>query len=114
MPASDDVHDRVATIVAETFAIPRDEVVADLGYGVIESWDSVGHLDLLLALERSFGFQMTADLIPPPDERSRDRAVRRGERRGMSTVLDVRATRRCRAGCGAMSRAGSRSSPTRS
>ena len=63
MPATD-VHDRVATIVAETFAIPRDEVVADLAYGVIESWDSVGHLDLLLALERSFGFPMTADLIP--------------------------------------------------
>ena len=63
MPSTD-VRDRVATIVAETFAIPRDDVVADLGYGVIESWDSVGHLDLLLALERSFGFKMTAELIP--------------------------------------------------
>jgi len=63
MPSTD-VRDRVATIVAETFAIPRDDVVADLGYGVIESWDSVGHLDLLLALEQSFGFKMTTELIP--------------------------------------------------
>jgi acyl carrier protein len=62
MPPTD-VRDRVSTIVAETFAIPRDDVVGDLGYGVIESWDSVGHLDLLLALEQSFGVPMTADLI---------------------------------------------------
>lgn len=59
-----DVRDRVATIVAETFAIPRDEVVADLGYGVIEPWDSVGHLDLLMALEQAFRFPLTADLLP--------------------------------------------------
>lgn len=63
MPPPDDVHDRVATIVAEVFAISRDDVYADLGYGVIEQWDSVGHLDLLLALERAFGFSMNADLI---------------------------------------------------
>lgn len=59
-----DVRDRVATIVAETLVIPREEVVADLGYGVIEAWDSVGHLDLLLALEQTFRLPMTADLIP--------------------------------------------------
>ena len=64
MPPSDDVHDRVATIVADVFAISRDDVYADLGYGVIEQWDSVGHLDLLLVLERTFGFKVTADLIP--------------------------------------------------
>lgn len=64
MTATDDFHDRVAMIVAEVFSIPREEVHADLGYGGIAAWDSVGHLDLLLALERAFGFPMTADLIP--------------------------------------------------
>jgi acyl carrier protein len=64
MPLHDDVRDRVATIVADVFDISRDDVNADLGYGVIERWDSVGHLDLLMALERAFGFSLTADLIP--------------------------------------------------
>ena len=64
MPVPDDVRDRVATIVADVFGIARDEVHADLGYGVIERWDSVGHLDLLMALERAFGFSLTAELIP--------------------------------------------------
>jgi acyl carrier protein len=64
MPVPDDVHDRVASIVADVFGIARDEVYAELGYGVIERWDSVGHLDLLMALERAFGFSLTADLIP--------------------------------------------------
>jgi acyl carrier protein len=57
------LHDRVATIVAETFGIAEADVVDDLAYGAIAPWDSVGHLDLLVALERSFGFALTADLI---------------------------------------------------
>jgi len=58
------LHDRVATIVADTFGIKAAEVVDDLAYGAIAPWDSVGHLDLLVALERSFGFALTSDLIP--------------------------------------------------
>ena len=64
MNAPADLHDRIATIVADAFGISRDEVTADLAYGAIAPWDSVGHLDLLVALEREFGFSLTADLIP--------------------------------------------------
>lgn len=64
MTAPDSLHDRIATIVADVFGIARDEVSAELGYGAIASWDSVGHLDLLVALERAFAFPLTADLIP--------------------------------------------------
>jgi len=64
MTVPDQLHDRVATIVADTFEIPHDEVSGDLAYGTIGPWDSVGHLDLLIALEHAFGFRLTADLIP--------------------------------------------------
>jgi acyl carrier protein len=64
MTLPDDVHDRVAAIVAELFMLSRVEVHGDLGYGGIEAWDSVGHLDLLVALERAFGFTLTVELIP--------------------------------------------------
>lgn len=63
MPA-DELHDRVTTIVARLFLIPRDDVTPELGYGVIAAWDSVGHLDLLLELEQAFGIKVTAELIP--------------------------------------------------
>jgi len=46
----------------ETFQVSADELGA-LKYQSIPSWDSVGHMQLMAALEESFGIEMDVDDI---------------------------------------------------
>ncbi len=44
----------------ETFEITKDQL-AGLKYQDIEAWDSVGHMNLVAALEEAFDIMMEAD-----------------------------------------------------
>lgn len=46
----------------ETFEIKEDQL-SGLKYQVIESWDSVGHMGLIAALEEAFDIMMDTDDI---------------------------------------------------
>ncbi|ELY3810686.1 acyl carrier protein [Cronobacter sakazakii] len=51
------------TIFMETFAVP-EEVLADYKYQDTPSWDSVGHMTMIAALEETFDIMMdTEDII---------------------------------------------------
>jgi acyl carrier protein len=54
---------RMQRIVAEVFSIPVDSVTSKSSPETVEGWDSVGHLNLVLALEQEFHVQFSPDDI---------------------------------------------------
>lgn len=55
--------ERVRVIVADVFGVPVEQVRPDSSPDNIESWDSLQHLNLVLALEQEFGTQFTPEEI---------------------------------------------------
>lgn len=54
---------RVERIVAEVFGIPVESIALESSPETIEGWDSMGHLNLVLALEQEFHVQFSPDEI---------------------------------------------------
>jgi len=46
---------RIAAVLARTFKVPADSVNAESGPHSIPAWDSAGHMNLVLELEKEFG-----------------------------------------------------------
>ncbi|MGZ3609951.1 MAG: acyl carrier protein [Ktedonobacteraceae bacterium] len=55
------VLERVKEIVADIFNVPKDRVTLQTSPNTIDTWDSIKHLDLVLALEQEFALQITPD-----------------------------------------------------
>ena len=55
--------DKYDEIFIETFEISADQLNESLEYQSIESWDSVGHMALIAALEDVFDIMMEMDDI---------------------------------------------------
>ncbi len=53
----------VRRTIASTFEIPVERVRDDSSTETIEQWDSVGHIDLVMALELRFGLRFTVEEI---------------------------------------------------
>jgi acyl carrier protein len=54
---------RVQGIVADVFNIPEERIQPGSSPDTIEAWDSIHHLNLVLALEQDFGVQFTPEEI---------------------------------------------------
>lgn len=54
---------RVQRVVAEVFSLQVESVTLESSPETIEGWDSVGHLNLVLALEQEFHAQFSPDDI---------------------------------------------------
>ena len=57
------VFDRVRRVAADLFGLPLAEVSAGSSPETIEAWDSMQHLNLVLALEQTFGVRFSPDEI---------------------------------------------------
>jgi acyl carrier protein len=55
--------ERVRRMVADVFDVPLETVLPESSPDSIEAWDSLHHLDLVLALEQEFGAQFTPEEI---------------------------------------------------
>ena len=55
------VEGRVYRIVSELFDVPVSSLSPASSPATIESWDSMGHLNLVLALEEEFGIKVPPD-----------------------------------------------------
>ena len=55
--------ENVRRIVSDVFEIPEERVKADSSPDNIETWDSIHHLNMVLALEQEFGVQFTPEEI---------------------------------------------------
>lgn len=55
--------ERTRRIVADIFALPLEEVRPDSSPDTISAWDSLKHLEMVLALEQEFAIQFTPEEI---------------------------------------------------
>jgi len=51
------VFERVRAISADVFQVPASQITFNSSPQTVESWDSLQHLNLVLALEQQFGIQ---------------------------------------------------------
>jgi acyl carrier protein len=61
---SPEVLDAVRQTVAEVFFVDTDQVTSKSSPESIAAWDSIGHLNLILALEQRFGVAFDPEQIP--------------------------------------------------
>lgn len=57
------MNDRIYTIVSKIFKVPLNTIDETSSPDTIETWDSLQHLQLILALEEEFGVQFSVDEI---------------------------------------------------
>ena len=55
--------ERVRNIASDIFGIPADRITAESSPETIENWDSMQHLNLVLAIEEKFGVQLDPEDI---------------------------------------------------
>ncbi|EPF19853.1 MAG: acyl carrier protein [Microcystis aeruginosa Ma_MB_F_20061100_S19] len=58
---SGDVVEQVREIVSDIFQIPIEQVNLDSSPETIEAWESIQHLNLVLALEQEFGLSFSPE-----------------------------------------------------
>jgi acyl carrier protein len=55
--------EQVRGIASDIFGVPPDTVTAESSPETIENWDSMQHLNLVLAIEEKFGLQLDPEHI---------------------------------------------------
>jgi acyl carrier protein len=60
---SNPVLSKVLTIAADVFEVPQSSIGPDSSPDTISTWDSLHHLNFVLALEDGFGVQFTPEEI---------------------------------------------------
>ena len=53
----------IDALIAQTLEIAPDQIADDLEFQGIAQWDSMRHVDLMLALEEAYGVEIDADAI---------------------------------------------------
>lgn len=54
---------RIQKLLIEALQVPADQVNADLAFGDLPQWDSMGHMEVMMFLEERFGVEINADSI---------------------------------------------------
>lgn len=55
--------DELRGLLAEVFEVSDGDISADMQFGDLPKWDSMGHMDLMVALESRFGVEISAESI---------------------------------------------------
>ncbi|HSF82380.1 MAG TPA: acyl carrier protein [Anaerolineales bacterium] len=55
--------DRIQALLVTALQVPAEEVSAGLAFGDLPQWDSMGHMEVMMALEAEFGVEINADTI---------------------------------------------------
>lgn len=55
---------RVMEIASKILEIPEEQATPDLSINSVENWDSLGHLNLILAIEDEFNVKFYTKKIP--------------------------------------------------
>jgi len=59
---SSEIHTRVLEVVKTTFQV--DNLPSSVNQDTIEKWDSMGHIRLVVSLEKKFGIRFSMEIIP--------------------------------------------------
>lgn len=57
------IFEQVRSLASDLFATPSERITAESSPETIETWDSIQHLNLVLALEEKFGLQLSPEEI---------------------------------------------------
>lgn len=57
------VYDQIRTLASDLFATPLDQISSSSSPETLETWDSVQHLNLVLAVEEKFHLQLSPEEI---------------------------------------------------
>ena len=63
MSVTNDIDARLASVIERTFDLPKGSVGADARLGQTPRWDSLGHIELILAIEGEFGVRVRTDQV---------------------------------------------------
>ncbi len=55
------MEERLKAIMADVLEIPVEEINADTSMDTVENWDSLKHLNLILAIEEAFEVSLLVD-----------------------------------------------------
>ena len=58
------MRERIQEIAAGVFGIPVDEMPPDAANDTLAGWDSLQHLELMLAIEMEFGVRVSSEAMP--------------------------------------------------
>jgi acyl carrier protein len=58
------MRERIRGVISEVFAVPADQLPETVSIETLEDWDSLHHLELMLALEMEFGVQISSEVMP--------------------------------------------------
>lgn len=63
LPAHEDPMTQLKTLMAEVLTISENEIVDDLRMSDTDIWDSLRHMELVIAIEETFEIELTGDDI---------------------------------------------------
>ena len=55
--------ERVTQVLAQALNVGADEVNGETQFGDLPQWDSMGHMEVLVELEKNFGVEISAETI---------------------------------------------------
>jgi len=55
--------ERIREIMASVFALPISQIPEDAAMDTVAGWDSLAHLELMLAIEMEFSLKLSAESI---------------------------------------------------
>jgi acyl carrier protein len=58
-----DIFEQIQAVASDIFGVPANKLQASSSPETIENWDSIQHLNLVLALEEKFGIQLSPEEI---------------------------------------------------
>ena len=58
------MRERLRELAGETFGVAVAEVPDDASPEVLPQWDSLNHIELMLALELEYGVQISSEVLP--------------------------------------------------
>ncbi len=58
-----EIFDTIQSIAAQTFSIAEENITMEFSNNTVESWDSLGHLRLFMAIEEHFSIKFDVDEI---------------------------------------------------
>ncbi len=60
---TDELTAQVVTLVTEALQVSAEEITPETAFGDLPQWDSMGHMEIMLALEERFGVEVSAETI---------------------------------------------------
>jgi acyl carrier protein len=57
------LYDRVVFVTSQVLNFPAEAITDDSSPRTVDGWDSLGHMNLILALEEEFGVQFSDERI---------------------------------------------------